>query len=318
VAEQGAHAGTAVRAVTALLTLAAALAAAPAAAVPASATQVPRYSATEALLAARRGDILLVDVRPAGQRALGHVRDDVHVPIDQLATRLPGLPRDRRLVFYCACVAEELALEAAQAALQAGCAQVGVLVGGYDAWRTAGGPVQAEASWEEIFRVEDAPSGWGKTPVDSSRCRYARDTTVAYRGSASGRIGCVADSAARGLAGLSQRMDAGVLEDRAVTLSAMVKVEGVTGGAFLWVGAENSEGMTTVTSKAEQDPMRGTADWRLVQVSGVVPAGAVKALFGISLRGPGRVWIDDVRLVADPEAGLPRIRAVVENAGFEE
>src|SRR5262249_20209199 len=127
---------------------------------------VARIGAPQAILAATRGEVRLVDVRPAGQRALGHIKGDLHLPIDRLPARLGELPRDRKLLFYCSCHAEETALEAARLLIQAGGTRVAVLVGGYDAWRAAGGPTQADATWEEIFRPDLPPAGWGRVPVD--------------------------------------------------------------------------------------------------------------------------------------------------------
>jgi hypothetical protein len=221
-------------------------------------------------------------------------------------------------VFYCSCPAEELALEAARLALQSGRHDVAVLVGGYDAWRAANQPIAVDATWEETFRVADSPSGWGKTPIDSSRCRYARDDHVAFRGVASGRVGCASDTTMRGLAGLIQRMDAGSSVGRTVTMTAMVRSEAVAEAAFLWVGAEDATGRLIAMVRADREPTRGTTDWHAAAVTGGIPPNATKLLFGLSLAGTGQVWIDDVRVVAEPDAALPRVRLVVENAGFED
>ena len=114
----------------------------PAAATPAPPDTLPiaRMGIPQAMLAATRGEIALVDVRPAVLRSLGHIQGDVSAPLDRVAAASRDLPGDRRLVFYCACPAEELALDAARAVLKARkVARVAVLVGGYDGWRAAGG-----------------------------------------------------------------------------------------------------------------------------------------------------------------------------------
>ena len=260
---------------------------------------------------------MLVDVRPSPQRSLGHVRGDLHLPLEAPASP-DAVPAGARAVFYCSCPAEELALEMARRFQRAGRKEVAVLVGGYDAWRAAGGAVAVDATWEETFRVADEPSSWGKTPVDSLRCRYARDTTAAFRGAASGRIEWRADSTARGLAGLVQRVDAGELAGREVTVTAMVKTRDVANAAFLWVGAEDASGRMIAMVRADREPLRGTRDWSAAAVTGGIPPGAAKLLYGISLAGAGTVWIDDVRVVSEATGGQPYVRRVVENAGFEE
>jgi rhodanese-related sulfurtransferase len=293
---------------------------APAQASPARSDTLPvaRMSIPLATLSATRGEALFVDVRPAGQRALGHIRGDVHIPFERLAARQSELPRDRRLVFYCSCPAEELALDAARILLQAGDSLVAVLVGGYDGWRAAGGSIQVDATWEDIFRVDESPVGWGKTPVDTMRCRYARDDSVAAHGRAGARITCVPAATSRGFAGYTQRLDAEGLRGRQVTLSAMVRSEGIERSAFLWIGAEDPQGRVMGMTRPDADPIVGTQVWRRIEVSGAVPANAVRVLIGVSLTASGRLWLDDVRLVATEEGGRPLVRVVVRNPGFEE
>lgn len=279
---------------------------------------VARMGAAQAILASRLGEIVLVDVRSPAQRALGHIQGDIGIPLDQLAMRRAQLPPNQRIVFYCSCRAEELALDAAGVLLRAGRPNVAVLVGGYDAWRAAGGPTEIDATWEETFRVMAPPSGWGKTPIDSTRCGYFKDGQVAAKGSASGHIACRADSAARGFAGFTQKIDAKNLQGRAVTLSALVRSQGVGRAAFLLIAVEDTTGRVITVYRGEKDPITGTQDWRSAEVSGAIPPAAVKLLIGISLVGSGQVWLDDVRLTAPEEPGRPALSIAVVNPGFED
>jgi hypothetical protein len=240
------------------------------------------------------------------------------MPIDQVAARQGELPRDRRLVFYCSCHGEELALDAARIVLAARPAQVAALVGGFDGWRAAGGPTNAEATWEETFHLTSSPVGWGKVPADTARCQYALDSKVAAVGKASGRIACRPDPAARGFAGYMQKLDAANLRGRELTLSARIRAEDIERGAFLWIGAEDATGRFLGMTRPDPDHMlTGTADWQLVLVQGTVPPEAAKVLIGISLVTSGRVWVDDVQLVAPAAGSLPRVRVPVQNASFE-
>jgi rhodanese-related sulfurtransferase len=260
---------------------------------------------------------LLIDLRTPGQRSLGHIADDLHVPLDQLPARMAGLPVDRRLVFYCACPAEELALDGARIAMHGGRSDVAVLVGGLDGWKAAGGPVVAGTPWEAVFRTDAPPVSWGKTPVDSIRCSYARDDSLAGGGKSSGRVSCAPDSAARGFAGFTQRIAVGDLRGRRLTLSALVRSERVERMAFLWIAAEDSTGRMIPLSRPDSGPVSGSTEWRRVQVSGEVPPAAARLMVGLSLAASGRVWIDDVQLVAEEQAGRPRFPVPVRNYGFE-
>jgi DNA-binding transcriptional ArsR family regulator len=48
-----------------------------------------------------RGDVVLVDVRPAEEYAAGHIESARSVPLDELERRLAELPADREVVAYC-------------------------------------------------------------------------------------------------------------------------------------------------------------------------------------------------------------------------
>jgi DNA-binding transcriptional ArsR family regulator len=48
-----------------------------------------------------RGDVVLVDVRPAEEFAAGHIAGARSVPLEELERRLSDLPADREVVAYC-------------------------------------------------------------------------------------------------------------------------------------------------------------------------------------------------------------------------
>jgi len=48
-----------------------------------------------------RGDVVLVDVRPAQEFNAGHIDGAQSIPIDELRRRLDELPGDREVVAYC-------------------------------------------------------------------------------------------------------------------------------------------------------------------------------------------------------------------------
>jgi rhodanese-related sulfurtransferase len=48
-----------------------------------------------------RGDVVLVDVRPAEEFAAGHIAGAQSIPIGEFAQRLAELPEDREVVAYC-------------------------------------------------------------------------------------------------------------------------------------------------------------------------------------------------------------------------
>jgi rhodanese-related sulfurtransferase len=49
----------------------------------------------------RKGDVVLVDVRPTEEFEAGHINGARSIPIDELEDRLAELPADREVVAYC-------------------------------------------------------------------------------------------------------------------------------------------------------------------------------------------------------------------------
>jgi rhodanese-related sulfurtransferase len=58
-------------------------------------------SPAQAAEAARRGELVLVDVRDDAERAGGFPPGSLHLPLDQLGGRLGELPTDRPVAFVC-------------------------------------------------------------------------------------------------------------------------------------------------------------------------------------------------------------------------
>ena len=63
--------------------------------------QVETIGSEELLARLRRGDVVLIDVRPGEEFAAGHITGARSVPIDELERRLGELPEDREVIAYC-------------------------------------------------------------------------------------------------------------------------------------------------------------------------------------------------------------------------
>jgi rhodanese-related sulfurtransferase len=50
---------------------------------------------------ARRGDVLIIDVRPEDEYLAGHLPNARSVPVEQLQDHLESLPKDKEIVAYC-------------------------------------------------------------------------------------------------------------------------------------------------------------------------------------------------------------------------
>jgi len=63
--------------------------------------EVETIDRTELIERLRRGDVVLVDVRPAEEFAAGHIEGAHSIPIAELQDRLAELPADQEVVAYC-------------------------------------------------------------------------------------------------------------------------------------------------------------------------------------------------------------------------
>jgi rhodanese-related sulfurtransferase len=62
---------------------------------------VERIGRSELRARLARGDVVLVDVRPAEEYAAGHIDGARSIPLEQLEQRLAELPEDAEIVAYC-------------------------------------------------------------------------------------------------------------------------------------------------------------------------------------------------------------------------
>src|SRR5215212_1682166 len=85
----------------------------------------------------RKGDVVLVDVRPSEEFEAGHIDGARSIPIDELEQRLAELPADREVVAYCRGPFCAYAHEAVRT-LQASGRAAKRLDEGWPEWRLAG------------------------------------------------------------------------------------------------------------------------------------------------------------------------------------
>jgi rhodanese-related sulfurtransferase/predicted transcriptional regulator len=86
----------------------------------------------------RRGEAVLIDVRPAEEYDAGHIEGARSIPIDELDERLAELPADREIVAYCRGPFCAYAHEAVRRLRGSG-RQARRLEDGWPEWRRAGG-----------------------------------------------------------------------------------------------------------------------------------------------------------------------------------
>jgi rhodanese-related sulfurtransferase/DNA-binding transcriptional ArsR family regulator len=98
--------------------------------------------AQELLQRARDGLVTVVDVRPSGEFAAGHLPGAINIPLNELESRLTDLDPAREVVAYCRGPHCVLAFDAVARLRQKGL-QARRLQDGYPEWKTAGLPVES-------------------------------------------------------------------------------------------------------------------------------------------------------------------------------
>lgn len=97
----------------------------------------------ELLERAKRGDVVILDTRPAHEFAAGHIAGAISVPVEELQDRLRKLPRSKEFVAYCRgpyCIYADRAVEM----LRTSGRRARRLVDGFPEWKAAGLPVETD------------------------------------------------------------------------------------------------------------------------------------------------------------------------------
>ena len=109
---------------------------------------VSRWQPVDLAAAFRMGDAVQpVDVRDLSYReSEEQIKGALRIDPMEFERAIPGLPEGRELIFYCDRPGEATSLKVALWAFDNGRSRVGVLVGGWGAWKDAGYPVEPKAA----------------------------------------------------------------------------------------------------------------------------------------------------------------------------
>jgi rhodanese-related sulfurtransferase/DNA-binding transcriptional ArsR family regulator len=103
----------------------------------------------ELLARAKRKEVVVLDTRPAGEYAAGHIPGALSVPVDQLQAQLRRLPKHREYVAYCRgpyCVYADRAV----ALLKKSGRRASRLSEGFPEWKAAGLPIETAPAHKEV------------------------------------------------------------------------------------------------------------------------------------------------------------------------
>ena len=105
--------------------------------------KMPRIKVDEAKKLVETGKAVLIDVRGTEAYKRGHIKGALDVPLTRLESGdYKGLPKDKRIIAYCTCGAEQSSARAALLLDKGGFKEASALLGGMHAWETAGGELE--------------------------------------------------------------------------------------------------------------------------------------------------------------------------------
>lgn len=90
-----------------------------------------------------RGEVTIIDVRTADQYAQSHIPGSLQIPLARIDGEAQYLPKDKLIVAYCSCPAEESSGQAAQILTYRGVTNVAALTGGIEAWQRRSWPTES-------------------------------------------------------------------------------------------------------------------------------------------------------------------------------
>lgn len=103
---------------------------------------IPRTTPLEAIRQFKAKQAILVDVRDAASFETMHIKGATLLTFqDVMAGKLGNLPKDKHLIFYCTCVREHSAAQAAVVFQQNGYKNVSALRDGLTGYQQAGGEI---------------------------------------------------------------------------------------------------------------------------------------------------------------------------------
>lgn len=99
-----------------------------------------RISVEEAKAAVAKGEAVVIDVRGPDAFKIAHIKGAIEHNIGRLeGNDYKGLPKNKQIIAYCSCPAEQTSLRAVTLLEQGGFKNAKALVGGNAAWEAAGG-----------------------------------------------------------------------------------------------------------------------------------------------------------------------------------
>ena len=150
--------------------------------------------------------------------------------------------------------------------------------------------------FEVVNKNEAIPDGWFNfNPLSKSNIQS--DSLIRHSGKRSALLTVGADDS-KGYAGIAYALPARYVGNE-LTLKAWLKHEDVLGFVSLFISMTDSTGKELEAVTLDDKQLSGTKDWKLYELKLVIPTNTKTIYVGSNIKGPGKLWIDDVQLLID-------------------
>ncbi|TDO22807.1 hypothetical protein [Pedobacter duraquae] len=150
--------------------------------------------------------------------------------------------------------------------------------------------------FEVVNKNEAIPDGWFNFSP-ASKSNIQSDSLIRHSGKRSVVLGVDADDS-KGHAGIAYALPARYVGNE-LTLKAWLKHEDVLNFVSLFISMTDSTGTEVQAATLDDKQLSGTKDWKLYELRLSIPANVKTIYVGGNIKGPGKLWIDDVQLLID-------------------
>ncbi|HKQ98000.1 MAG TPA: hypothetical protein VJV75_09000 [Candidatus Polarisedimenticolia bacterium] len=141
----------------------------------------------------------------------------------------------------------------------------------------------------------ELPEGWIRAGSHPAEYEMGVDRAHPRQGRAIGYVKGIATEY-HGFGTLMQMAETGEFLGKRVRFSADLKTEDVDSGwAGIWFRVDGERGEALAFDNMQDRALRGSTDWKHVEIVLEVPREARALAFGLLLRGGGQAWMDRLK-----------------------
>ncbi|MBX3287986.1 MAG: rhodanese-like domain-containing protein [Acidobacteria bacterium] len=107
---------------------------------------VPRITVADAKKDFDAGTAVFIDTHSKVMFDNEHIKGAINIPFNEMESHIDLVPKGKKIIAYCSCPAENTSAAVGHFLLEKGFSNVYALVGGNNAWKTAGHPMEKKAA----------------------------------------------------------------------------------------------------------------------------------------------------------------------------